>query len=286
MSSWTTVSTPSPWPAVAMTTEAPRTRHLPLAGAENFRDVGGYATSDGRTVAWGRLFRSSHLGHLTAEDHASIDRLGIRLVCDLRADSERADVANRFPAASPTTTGTATKVLSLPIDFPALEPGLVRRRLLGREFAAGAIAETVLAAYRAYVSDYGPVFAQLLAALAEPDHLPALFHCNAGKDRTGFATMVVLLTLGVPRSTIVEDYLLTNQLTRSTTRRRAWLVFLASRLSVRPREMRALLEAREPYLDAAFAEMEARHGSIDAYLHDALGVTDTLRERLRTALLI
>ncbi|MEO6029890.1 MAG: tyrosine-protein phosphatase [Candidatus Binatia bacterium] len=263
-----------------MTTEPTRARHVLLAGAENFRDLGGYATSDGRTVAWGRLFRSSHLGHLTAVDGASIDRLGIRLVCDLRAESERADAANRFPA------NDTTKVLSLPIDFPALEPGLVRRRLLGREFAAGAIAETVLAAYRAYVSDFGPLFTRLLAALAEPGNLPALFHCNAGKDRTGFATMVVLLALGVPRTTIVEDYLLTNHLTRWTTARRAWLVFLASRLSVRPREMRALLEAREPYLDAAFAEIEARHGSVDAYLQDALGVTDTLRERLRTALLV
>ena len=263
-----------------MATEAPPSRRLALAGAENFRDLGGYATSDGKTVAWGRLYRSSHLGALTAEDTAAIHRLGIRLVCDLRAPSERADLASRFPAPD-----AATKVLTLPIDYPALEPGLVRRRLLGREFAAGALAETVLAAYRAYVSDFAPVFKALLAALAEPPHLPALIHCNGGKDRTGFAAMVVLLTLGVPRTTIVEDYLLTNHLTRWTTRRRIWLVFLASRLAVRPTEMRALLEAREPYLDAAFAEMEARHGSVERYLQDALGVTDELRERLRAALL-
>ncbi len=96
----------------------------------------------------------------------------------------------------------------------------------------------------------------------------------------------MLLALGVPRATIVEDYLLTNHFTRWTTRRRIWLVFLASRLSVRPREMRALLEAREPYLDAAFAAMDERYGSTEAYLRDALGVTDALRERLRAALLV
>ena len=74
---------------------------------------------------------------------------------------------------------------------------------------------------------------------------------------------------------------------RSTkTRRRDWLVVLASRLGVRPREMRALLEARAPYLDAAFTAMEERHGSIEAYLCDALGVTDELRARLRAALLV
>ena len=254
-----------------------RSRHLPLAGADNFRDLGGYATSDGRTVAWGRLYRSGHLGRLTPADVAAIERLGIRLVCDLRAPSERAGLVSRLPAA--------THVVSLPVDFPALEPGLVRRRLLGHDFAAGALAETVLAAYRAYVTDFAHAFGGVLRALAEPGCQPALIHCNGGKDRTGFAVMLVLLTLGVPRSTIVEDYLLTNHLTRWTTFRRAWLVFLASRLFVRPSEMRALLEARAPYLDAAFAAMEARHGSSEAYLREALGVTDALRDRLRAAFL-
>ena len=260
-------------------TDAPRSRHHPLTGAENFRDLGGYATADGRTVAWGRLFRSDHLGNLTDGDVTAVRRLGIRLVCDLRAPSEREDGGSRFPA------DTDVRMVPLPVDFPALEPGLVRRRLLGREFAAGAIAETVLAAYRAYALDFAPVFAGVLRALAEPGHVPALIHCNGGKDRTGFASALVLLTLGVPRATIVEDYLLTNHFTRATTRRRAWLVFLASRLSVRPREMRALLEARAPYLDAAFRAMEERSGSLDTYLRDVLGVTDEVRSRLRAALL-
>lgn len=264
-----------------MATEATGgTRHYPLDGADNFRDLGGYATSDGRVVAWGRLFRSGHLGHLTRADLAAVDQLGIRLVCDLRSPSERDDVVSRFPS------GTEVKVVTLPVDYPALEPGLVRRRLLGRDFAAGALAETVLAAYRAYVTDFAPAFAGMLRALAEPGHVPALMHCNGGKDRTGFAATIVLLTLGVPRATIVDDYLLTNHFTRWTTRRRVWLVFLASRLSVRPREMRTLLEAREPYLDAAFTAMEKRFGSIETYLREALGVTDELRERLRAALLV
>ncbi len=93
------------------------TRHFPLAGADNFRDLGGYVTSDGRTVGWGRVFRSGHLGHLTPADVAAVGRLGIRLVCDLRAPSEREDLASRFPGHPD------VKVLPMPVDFPALEPG-------------------------------------------------------------------------------------------------------------------------------------------------------------------
>ncbi len=263
-----------------MTTDAaPGPRRLALVGADNFRDCGGYRTSDGRTVAWGRLYRSGHLGHLTTTDVAAIDRLGIRLVCDLRAPSEAADLPSRLPAS------TTRKVLSLPVDFPALEPGLVRRRLLGRDFAAGALAETVLAAYRAYATELAPTFGGVVRALAEPGHVPALVHCNGGKDRTGFAVTLVLLTLGVPRETIVEDYLLTNRFTRWTTLRRVWLVFLASRLAVRPSEMRTLLEARAAYLEAALDAIEQRHGSPEHFIREALGVTDAMRERLRAALL-
>ncbi len=256
-----------------------RARHIALAGADNFRDCGGYATHDGRTIAWGRLFRSGHLGHLRERDLAAVARLGIRLVCDLRAEGERLDLTSRLPTAA------APKVLSLPVDFPALDPGRVRRLLLGRDFAAGALAESVVAAYRAYVIDFAPAFAAVLQALAEPGHAPALIHCNGGKDRTGFAVALVLLALGVPRPTIVEDYLLTNHCTRWTTRRRTWLVYLASRLRVRPREMRALLEARAPYLDIAFAAMEERHGSTERYLEEALGLTAARREALRAAFL-
>jgi protein-tyrosine phosphatase len=144
----------------------------------------------------------------------------------------------------------------------------------------------VLAAYRAYATELAPAFGGVVRALAEPGHVPALVHCNGGKDRTGFAVTLVLLTLGVSRQAIVEDYLLTNRFTRWTTLRRVWLVFLASRLAVRPSEMRTLLEAREAYLDAALAAIERTHGSTDQFIREALGVSDDMRERLRAALLV
>jgi len=252
-------------------------RHIALAGADNFRDLGGYRAGSG-AVAWGRLYRSGHLGRLTSEDVARVARLGLRTVCDLRSPSERADQASRLPPPPPT-------VIELPVDVPALDPGRVRRQLLGGGFPAGAIAATVRDSYRAYVTDFAAPFAGVLRTVADRGRLPALIHCNGGKDRTGFAAMLVLLALGVPRETIVEDYLLTNHCTRWSTRRRAWLVYLASRLKVRPGEMRGLLEARVPYLEAAFAAMVAGYGSVEAYLRDALGVTDELRTRLRAALL-
>jgi protein-tyrosine phosphatase len=257
----------------------PAERRIALAGAENFRDLGGYRTADGRTVRWGRLYRSDNPDRLTSADAAALGALGLRLVCDLRTPAERAGRPSPFAASA------AAAVVECPVDVPALDPERVRRRLLGGRVSPGELRDLLLAANRAYVADFAPQFGAVLGRLAEPGNLPALIHCAGGKDRTGFAAALALLAVGVPRPTVVEDYLLTNRYTRRTTRRRTWLVFVASRFAVRPREMRALLEARAEYLEAAFALMEARHGSIEGYLRHALGVTDERRARLRAALL-
>jgi protein-tyrosine phosphatase len=257
----------------------PGERRIALAGAENFRDLGGYRTADGRTVRWGRLFRSDHLARLTPPDVVRVGGLGLRLVCDLRTPGEQEGHGDLLPVPPPS-------VAALPVDFPPLDPNRVRRRLLAGDVPAGTFARLLTEANESYAGALAPQFADVLQRLATASApLPALIHCNGGKDRTGFAAALVLLALGVPRATVLEDYLLTNAYTARTTRRRARLVFLASRFAVRPREMYALLEARAPYLEAGLAAMEARAGSIDAFLRDVLGLTDPLRDRLRDALL-
>ena len=115
--------------------------------------------------------------------------------------------------------------------------------------------------------------------------MPALFHCTAGKDRTGFAAALVLLALGVPRETVLEDYLLTNRYRERFDRRVLRWVPLASLFRTRAEDMRPLLEARPEYLEAAFQVMEEEYGGVDGYLERGLGVDARLRAQLEANLL-
>jgi len=124
-----------------------------------------------------------------------------------------------------------------------------------------------------------------LRDLGDPANLPTLFHCTAGKDRTGFAAALVLLALDVPREAAMRDYLLTNDFTRAKMQRLLWTIRFATLFRADPEDLRPLFEARESYLSTAFAAIDETVGGIDAYLRDALGVDDALRARLRANLL-
>ena len=176
-------------------------RSLPLQGASNFRDLGGYVGRQGLTVRWGKLFRSDHLGDLQAADIARLEALGLARVCDFRGVLERA----AHPCAMP---GPVVHALSIePTVVQALEDFAVRNRGIGEADAVRLMQQT----YRAFVTDNTARFAELFGHLLDND-APLVFHCTAGKDRTGFAAALVLSALGVSRDDILQDYLLTNQL--------------------------------------------------------------------------
>jgi protein-tyrosine phosphatase len=124
--------------------------------------------------------------------------------------------------------------------------------------------------YRAFVSDNGPRFADLFNHLLASD-TPLVFHCTAGKDRTGFAAALILMALGVPRPVVMQDYLLTNELLRIES---------APAYGV-PREvMQVLWRVQEDFLDAALHAVDADHGGVEKYLKTALGVGPLERKRL------
>src|SRR5665647_3408863 len=179
------------------------TRSLKLTGATNFRDLGGYAGLGGRLVRWRRLFRSDHLAALTPDDVATLSNLGLSRAYDFRGEAERAAVPYVLP-------GVVS--YSLPI-----EPTVVQRmkELLeaGHRLTAQETVHLMQQTYRAFVHDNSPRFAELFAHLLDSD-APLVFHCTAGKDRTGFAAALILLALGVPRPVVMQDYLLTNDLFR------------------------------------------------------------------------
>ncbi len=244
-------------------------RRLPLEGAVNFRDLGGYETADLRRVRWRTVFRSDALSALTPGDHATLRDLGVRLVCDLRLPGERKHAPNALPDDA---------------TIERLEPGFIPRGTLDMLAAlrAGtlhgeAIIEEVTTHYWHMPRDHHATFAMILRRLAEPASRPAVIHCTSGKDRTGFTVALVLLALGVPRETVFEDYLLTNDYRRDVTR--------LLNLPLSESDMEILTSARRGYLETALKSMVDLSGSTDAYLREAVGVDDTLRTNLRAALL-
>jgi len=257
-------------------------RRLPLQGGRNFRDVGGYATTDGRRVRWGRVYRSGAMTGLTQADRSELSAFGIRTICDFRSPSER----RREP-----THWDSSGSESLYWDYE--HAGLSLRGLLleAGELSAAAMRQAMLRLYRRlpllFAAPYAALFGKLTAGA-----VPLLFHCAAGKDRTGVAAALILTSLGVPREAVIEDYTLTNSvidLDATLTARPRTNIGLAIgnvHLSDISREVRApLLEARAEYLAAAFGQIERDHGSVAGYVAGALGVTEAMLRELRRHLL-
>jgi protein-tyrosine phosphatase len=246
---------------------------LRLASADNFRDVAGvgegYRTADGRAVRRGVLYRSNEL-QLTDEDAASLASLGITAVYDLRDQHEidaHPDV--RVPGAA----WHHLEVLGIPMDAV---------RELETPSAATQVMRDV---YDHFVNADGAraAFAQLLRRIADTDGAQ-LFHCTAGKDRTGWASVLLLHVLGVGDDVIVEDYLLTNSF--STKTRKKYLSLVREHLGEDKVEVyeRVMVADRE-YLQVAYDAVGAAYGSLAAYLRDGLGLDDTVLARLRERLL-
>lgn len=266
-----------PIPAELPVGERESHRRLPVEGAANLRDLGGYSTRDGRTLRWGALYRSDALSDLSDEDVAYLDRLRLRQVVDFRSAAERERDPDRLPPGP--------RVVLRPIAGEGLDPRELQDRLLAGDVSSEQAAAWLVEGNRAFVEAFGDEYAGFLRDLADPARLPTLFHCTAGKDRAGYGAALVLLALDVPRETALRDYLLTNAFTEEKTRGLLRMIRIVSLLRTDPDDVRPLFEARESYLGAAFAAIDERYGGTDAYLRDALGIDAALRERLRANLL-
>jgi protein-tyrosine phosphatase len=253
-------------------------RVLPLEGAHNFRDLGGYQTSDGRRVRWGRVYRSDDISKLSDEDIGYLSRLGLRLVCDFRSPAERADAPDRLPTPGPETA-------QLAISDSTVDPTVLRERILSGDLGELDFAQMLVDGNRSFASAFTEQYREMFERLGEAQGLPALLHCTAGKDRTGFGAALVLLALGVPEQTVYDDYLLTNATTASRTERMLWFIRLRSLGRADVERIRPLFEARREYLSAGLDEVARGNGNVDRYLREALGVDDEQRAQLRAALL-
>jgi len=221
-----------------------------LQGAPNFRDLGGYIGHGGRPLRWRRLFRSDHLAHLTADDHLRLQPLRLARAFDFRGVDERAATPYELPGVTQHSL--------------AIEPTVVQRMndiaAAGTTLTAPVVTELMHELYRALINDRADRFTELFEHLIESD-APAVFHCTAGKDRTGVAAALVLLALGVPRDVVLADYLLTNELVHDP----------AHFESDTPLEARAVLwRVQQGFLDTALRIVDADHGGIERYLTQRL----------------
>ncbi|WP_227981064.1 tyrosine-protein phosphatase [Nocardia spumae] len=235
---------PAPPPAVAVNTQD---RALPLASVQNARDIGGYRTTDGRVVKTGLVFRSADLSRLSDADSAALAARGLRTVADLRTSYERALSPDRVPA------GAALHVHDVIGQAPP--------QVMASTLSAGSDL------YRAFITAPGAsdAFAGVLRDIVDADG-SVLFHCSAGKDRTGWTAAVLLTILGVDRDTVNYDFLLSNYYRNAS-------------------EGDALNGVILSALDSAFDQVDQSYGSFDNYVRDGLKLSDNDIAALRAKLL-
>ncbi|MBN1425316.1 tyrosine-protein phosphatase, partial [Candidatus Fermentibacteria bacterium] len=253
-----------------------------MDGIHNFRDFGGYGTQDGRRVRGGMLYRSGSLSGATGNDLERLRALGIKTVCDLRTQRERAHHPN------PLAHDAHFRYTHIPMKARQHDESGRFRQLLSLLFGKARTLryEQVLEEiYREYVSEFREELGMILGIASDEDNLPILIHCTAGKDRTGLACAIIHHTLGVPYDTILSDYLLSNESLHGFREEMLKRLGMFSLVGISRERFQPLFEVRREYLEASFSEMREGFGSVNGYIRDGLGFSDEARGRLADLLL-
>ncbi len=241
-------------------------RALPLEGTSNLRDLGGWPVADGRRLRHGRIWRSAALNRLTETDIARMAQTGLRTVCDLRGTQEAARAPSRLPPGA--------EAHPLPIEpfVGASLKDMLERGAITGESAADLLGQ----AYLSYVTEHLGVYRRLLALLLEEARRPLLFHCSAGKDRTGIGAALILTVLGADRATVMADYLATD---------RFWRRDHPLPPGVPQAAADAILSTHPDLLEAALDAAIAAHGGVEGLAREGLGLGAAEMAELRAALL-
>jgi len=254
-------------------TESVMTRVVALDGGINFRDLGGYETIHGQRVKWRKIMRCGHLAALSDADIDTLDVIGINKIHDFRRKEEQAQ--------SPSCAIRAEF-----IDDYQISVGDISRFwefLFDGALTAEASHQLVVNSYRSCIDSVIPAFSRFMRGIVDNVEGASVFHCSAGKDRTGMAAALILSALEVPRETIIADYMLTIQHYDSSkliaiveghlrsakveSWDRDWLIPYCS--------------VHEDNIVAFLDAIDARYGSVGNYLTTALGMSDTDIEKMK-----
>jgi protein-tyrosine phosphatase len=254
-------------------------RHIDFRGTSNFRDLGGYHNAEGRAVAWGKLYRSDALHKLTSGDQTALAKAGLVCAIDFRADFEREENPDRLPGQG------EVRQVALPIfDTNSRLGKEIREKIVAGQLDGIEPDELLEDAYAQFVSRFTPEFRRFIGEVVAAEGRPVLFHCTAGKDRTGFAAALLLRILGVPQQAVLRDYMLSQFYWQKSMAKVLFFV----RLTRGPRAMKLvqqLSSAKEDYLLTAFAKIDELYGSFDNYVHEGLGLRHAEIDTLRACLL-
>lgn len=227
-------------------------RHLPMKGGYNFRDLGGFRNRDGRYVKWGKVFRADELQNLTERDLKYLSSIPIKTIVDFRSLTERHMAPDKNPQS-----------LNKNYHY-AIEPGnLMGMMISNMEDLAKLPMDTLMMQMNIMmVSDSNALirYKAFFALLQNENDIPLLFHCSAGKDRTGMGAALFLASLDIDEETIMQDYLSSNQ----------YLVDKYASLKSESPEMASMYEVKREYLRAGLDWIKENHGSIENFLEKEL----------------
>jgi len=261
-------------------------RHIPLEGQSNFRDVGGYQTTDGQRVKWGQIYRSGELHKLSDDDVANLEALSVRTVVSFLTASEvEARGHDRLPED--------VHEIALPMQAGNLgDLAAVANEARNTGDFSKVPVELNPEIHRLLIDEGREYYATLLRELADPSNRPLIYHCSHGVHRTGTATAILLSALGVSWETVREDYLLSNTYRKNEIDRRVGELRerAAETLNIEPEDVdmtniKAFYILEAEYIDASLDEAVKRYGSMEAYIRDGMGINDLELLRLREQLL-
>lgn len=252
---------------------------LGMSTVPNLRDVGGYKTRDGQTVARGVAYRSDTFNPMSAEERKKLELLGLKNDYDLRTTAEIKAMPDELP---PSVEHHLLNVLADEKGAAAaeLEALLHQPKKANVVLGNGKIEAMFMQVYRAFIAlpSAKQSYSKLFRDLANPQMAPGVFHCTTGKDRTGWAAAALLTLLGVSKETVMADYMRTNEYTLPQFQH-AIDAFVAGggerSIAI------AVLGVKPEYLESSFDEMQKQYGSIEKYFSEGLGIDAAGQQALR-----
>ena len=245
-------------------------RLLPMDGAHNTRELGGYKTTDGKSVKWGMLYRSDKLSDISDTDQAYLQDLGIKKIIDFRSKEEKEEDPDIIPKG--------IDYIEMPISVDGAMRSKIEAVLKGETNKD--VKSFLIDANKEFVSNYTDVYEDFLRNLIDDDG-PALFHCTAGKDRAGFAAAITLIALGVSKEDVINDYMKTNQFTKERIEEIIGQIELMTLYQTDAEILRPLLGVEREYIETAFQTAEEKYGSLENFIRDGLNISDKDIQKLR-----